>query len=255
MDGGGGELTLILPKIHSNNPGEQDRAGREGPHQELQKQTLLQALSLQTGSFGGRYGGAQSLPTPSPSLLSTLRGSRHPLPSPRPGLGIGWAGVQCRGGNGQWRRGLHPANSPCYPVEFSGSEEVLGPDQGRGQAGVWGCTGLAAAAGDVFLQEEVWPLAGPLLGCVLFPGEGMAGRVRGERQDHFCLEGGEAVCVCCQHPARTAPGPPAGVLPASLPVLLNPQLTCGTGMERASIQPPPLWPFICHGLLLKAWFL
>lgn len=60
--GRGGELTLILPKIHSNNPGEQDRAGREGPHQELQKQTMLQALSLQTGGFEGRYGGPRAFP-------------------------------------------------------------------------------------------------------------------------------------------------------------------------------------------------
>lgn len=39
------------------------------------------------------------------------------------------------------------------------------------------------------------------------------------------------------------------------PVMLNPELTCEAGMEQSSVQPPPLWPFLCHGLLLKAWFL
>lgn len=43
--------------------------------------------------------------------------------------------------------------------------------------------------------------------------------------------------------------------PCPSSVGLNPQLTCEAGMEQSSIQPPPLWPFLCHGLLLKAWFL
>lgn len=73
MDGGGGELTLILPKIHSNNPGEQ----AERVHHEIQKQSLLQALSLQTEGFGGRCGGPRAFP-PLPLLSwNTLRGSQH----------------------------------------------------------------------------------------------------------------------------------------------------------------------------------
>jgi len=51
-------------------------------------------------------------------------------------------------------------------------------------------------------------------------------------------------------------GPRAWVQPRHPPsVTLNPELTSKAEMEQSSIQPPPLWPFLCHGLLLKAWFL
>lgn len=110
MDGGGGELTLILPKIHSNNPGEQDGAGREGPHQEIQQQTSLQALSLQTGGFGDEIWGPQSSPTPSPSLLEHPQGFPAPTafsPTWSEVQGLGWGAVP------RWERGMEKRSPPC----------------------------------------------------------------------------------------------------------------------------------------------
>lgn len=153
MDGGGGELTLILPKIHSNNPGEQDGAGREGPHQEIQQQTSLQALSLQTGGFGDEIWGPQSPPTPSPSLLEHPQGFPAPTafsPTWSEVQGLGWGAVGA--GNGEVFSTLPTALAAQWGFPGSGClwEVVFEPDQGRGQGGVWGCMGLPAAAGHVF---------------------------------------------------------------------------------------------------------
>lgn len=95
-------------------------------------------------------------------------------------------------------------------------------------------------------QSSAWPGSTPW-------GEESRGS-EGKGQDH--TKQLPVIQAGCQHPACTASGPRAWVQRSiPLPVTLNPQLTCKAGMEQSSIQPPPLWPFLCHGLLLKAWFL